>query len=158
MLLFPPVKPLIITSCFGPRPRPYGPMHPGVDCRCVYGQEIYAVQSGEVVRSYLSANDPPDWKAGSHPPPGWPVGKPYPKVMGYGETILILHADGTLSRYAHLAQRLVEAGQHVEGGQVIGHAGTTGYSFGVHLHFELRSDGGRSFIDPLPLLPDPRVL
>jgi murein DD-endopeptidase MepM/ murein hydrolase activator NlpD len=135
-----PVEPMLITSYFGPRPKPNGPVHPGLDFHATYGQAIHAVDDGEVVKSYFSANNPMTWRPG----------EPAPKVMGFGETILILHLDGRLTRYAHLSKRLVEAGEHVKQGQVIGQAGTTGYSFGVHLHFELRGDGGRSYYDPLP--------
>lgn len=135
-----PVDPMIITSLFGPRPRPNGPLHPGLDFRCAVGQPVRAVAAGMVVKSYHSQNDPPTWK----------VGDPQPRVMGYGNNILIAHADGRLTRYCHLSRRDVEAGQHVEAGQVIGLGGCTGYSFGAHLHFELREDGGRSFRDPYP--------
>ena len=150
-----PCKPCIVTSCFGPRPRVKadgrpGPLHPGLDLRCNYGQDVFAACDGVVARSYLSDNIPADWRPGARPPEGW--AGPWPRIMGYGETIVVAHQDGHLTRYAHLAQRLVYEGDRVSAGQVIGRAGTTGYSFGVHLHFELRSDGGRSLLDPLPLL------
>ena len=69
----------------------------------------------------------------------------------YGNLITIKHADGVETRYAHLSATSVKEGDHVEAGQPIGAVGTTGYSTGPHLHFEVRKDGQP--IDPAPLLP-----
>lgn len=154
MLLIAPLTPLIVTSRFGPRPRfladgkTPGPLHPGVDLRCTLGQDVHAAAAGTVLRSYLSANIPSTWKAGDAPP----------RAMGYGENVLLMHEDGVQTRYCHLSERLVHEGDKVEAGQVVGQAGNTGYSFGVHLHFEVRGDGGRSFIDPLTVLPPAVIL
>ncbi len=69
----------------------------------------------------------------------------------YGNLIIIKHADGVETRYAHLSATSVKEGDHVEAGQPIGAVGTTGYSTGPHLHFEVRKDG--QTVDPAPLLP-----
>jgi murein DD-endopeptidase MepM/ murein hydrolase activator NlpD len=69
----------------------------------------------------------------------------------YGNLITIKHANGVETRYAHLSATSVKEGDHVEAGQPIGAVGTTGYSTGPHLHFEVRRDGQP--IDPAPLLP-----
>jgi murein DD-endopeptidase MepM/ murein hydrolase activator NlpD len=69
----------------------------------------------------------------------------------YGNLITIKHADGVETRYAHLSATQVKEGDHVEAGQPIGAVGTTGYSTGPHLHFEVRKDGQP--VDPEPLLP-----
>ena len=62
------------------------------------------------------------------------------------------HGDGYKTRYAHFqAPPPVKIGQRVERGQVVGYAGTTGYSTGVHLHFELRWAGVTQ--NPLHYLP-----
>jgi murein DD-endopeptidase MepM/ murein hydrolase activator NlpD len=150
-----PVYPLIVTSRFGPRPPimtngRVGPLHPGVDLRAAVGQEVYAVADGKVIDSHFSANSPPDWK------PGEPI-----KLMGYGNFILIQHPNGDQSAYAHMSLRKVQIGEEVHAGELIGLAGNEGYSFGSHLHFEIRrpvGDHRPGAIDPLPELPPAQIL
>ncbi len=60
---------------------------------------------------------------------------------GYGNVVQIDHGNGFSTVYAHLSQINVSQCQAVYGGQVIGMAGTTGNSTGVHLHFEVREGG-----------------
>ena len=60
---------------------------------------------------------------------------------GYGNVIIIRHASGLETTYAHLAERNVSAGDYVSAGDVIGLGGSTGRSSGPHLHFETRYDG-----------------
>ena len=70
----------------------------------------------------------------------------------YGYYVDIDHGDGYKTRYGHFqAPPPVRIGQRVEQGQVIGYAGTTGYSTGVHLHFEIMRNG--VVVNPLSLLP-----
>ncbi|MBB3912429.1 M23 family metallopeptidase [Sphingomonas desiccabilis] len=69
---------------------------------------------------------------------------------GYGELIELAHADGSATRYAHLSRILVQPGEMVEQGQVIGRMGSTGRSTGSHLHFEYRVGGVP--VDPLRYL------
>jgi LysM repeat protein len=57
---------------------------------------------------------------------------------GYGQYIVIQHANGTQTVYAHLSQVFVSSGQGVTQGQAIGASGNTGRSTGAHLHFEVR--------------------
>lgn len=57
---------------------------------------------------------------------------------GYGNCIMIDHGGGTVTLYAHMSSLLVQKGEVVTKGQRIARAGTTGYSTGVHLHFEVR--------------------
>ena len=57
---------------------------------------------------------------------------------GYGNLVIVEHDDDWLSYYAHLEEIAVEFGQEVRQGELLGGAGTTGYSTGPHLHFELR--------------------
>src|SRR5688572_13787995 len=70
----------------------------------------------------------------------------------YGLHIIIDHGGGVETLYAHLSQRIVQAGAIVQQGQLIGIGGSTGKADGMHLHFEITKDG-RVF-NPLDLLPD----
>jgi murein DD-endopeptidase MepM/ murein hydrolase activator NlpD len=69
----------------------------------------------------------------------------------YGNLVTVRHEHGFETRYAHLSAVDVQVGDVVEAGQEVGKVGTTGYSTGPHLHFEVRQDG--QLIDPAPLLP-----
>jgi len=74
---------------------------------------------------------------------------------GYGLIVVLRHADGLRTAYAHLSAITVSPGRPVARGAVIGRMGETGNARGVHLHFEVRR-GGRA-VDPLPyLLPRDR--
>ncbi|MFQ6102437.1 MAG: M23 family metallopeptidase [Anaerolineae bacterium] len=70
---------------------------------------------------------------------------------GYGNLVIVEHDDGWRSYYAHLSEIVVEVGQEVRQGGLLGGAGTTGYSTGPHLHFELRYQGRP--VDPHIYLP-----
>ena len=65
---------------------------------------------------------------------------------GYGNMVMIDHGNGYQTLYAHLNSIAVGCGQSVSKGQAVGYAGNTGNSTGVHLHFEVRYQGG--FINP----------
>ena len=67
-----------------------------------------------------------------------------------GNYIMINHGGGVSTVYMHCSELLVSAGQEVTQGQVIAKVGSTGYSTGPHLHFEIRQDG--SCIDPETVL------
>lgn len=69
---------------------------------------------------------------------------------GYGNLVLIDHVDGWQTWYAHLSYIAVTPGDEVAQGDTIGAAGSTGYSTGPHLHFELRYNGHP--VDPLVYL------
>ena len=58
--------------------------------------------------------------------------------QGYGNCVIIRHNNGLETVYAHLSRILVESGQKLDAGSVIGLGGNTGHSFGSHLHFEIR--------------------
>ena len=64
----------------------------------------------------------------------------------YGKVILLQHADGTQSLYAHLNAYQVKVGERVLAGQKIGQMGKSGRVTGPHLHFEIIQDGNR--LDP----------
>ncbi|HEC33929.1 MAG TPA: M23 family metallopeptidase [Chloroflexi bacterium] len=103
---------------------PENPGHAGLDIAAALHDPIYAAAAGTV--SFAG-----------------PSG-------GYGNLVLIDHADGWQSWYAHLSYISVTAGQEVAQGETIGAAGSTGYSTGPHLHFELRYHGRP--VDPLVYL------
>lgn len=113
-----------ITSGFGYR---RGRLHAGVDIPGPVGSPIVAVQEGVVI---FAGN------AGD----------------GYGNRVDIRHPNGIVTRYAHGHQIYVSTGQYVQQGQTIMSRGSTGWSTGPHLHFEVRPGGGAP-VDPRPYLP-----
>lgn len=116
------------TSGFGPRVHPiFGSVrqHNGIDLGGDTGDRVRAARSGEVIL------------AGER--------------GGFGNTIVIYHGLGYSTLYAHLSRIEVSVGQQVESGDRIGAIGSTGWSTGPHLHFEMRIDGRA--VDPTPYLP-----
>ncbi|MBQ8402767.1 MAG: M23 family metallopeptidase [Clostridia bacterium] len=73
------------------------------------------------------------------------------RTWEWGNYICIRTEDGILHYYCHLEKRDVKAGETVHKGQIIGREGSTGYSTGSHLHFEVRDKNGTS-VDPTPIL------
>lgn len=71
-------------------------------------------------------------------------------VRGYGNMVILIHANGTVTSYAHHRANYVFAGQQVARGQVIGEVGMTGIARGPHLHFEYRKRGRAR--DPMPIM------
>jgi murein DD-endopeptidase MepM/ murein hydrolase activator NlpD len=110
-----------VTSPFGYR---WGRLHAGIDIGVPYGTPIHAAASGRVVIA------------------GW--------EGGYGNYTCIDHGGGLATCYAHQSSFAVSAGASVSQGQVIGYVGSTGHSFGAHLHFEVRVNG--TPVDPLGYL------
>ncbi|MBP5580593.1 MAG: peptidoglycan DD-metalloendopeptidase family protein [Ruminococcus sp.] len=123
-----------ISSYYGPR---WGSFHGGIDVgdAGIHGGAACASKSGTVVTVCNSCTH--DYaKNGSCGCGG-----------GYGNYVVISH-DGTYSTvYGHLASACVSVGQYVNQGDVIGYIGSTGWSTGAHLHFEVRVNGNR--VDPL---------
>jgi len=111
---------------------PYDPscpthhFHTGLDIGCPFGTPIWAADAGIV--SYVNV--------------GW--------GGGYGNFVLITHGHGFTTLYAHLSSIAVSAGQPVRRGQVMGAEGSTGYSTGPHLHFEIRLNS--AYQNPLSYL------
>ena len=63
-------------------------------------------------------------------------------MSGYGYTVILNHGNGFSTLYAHQNQTPpVSVGQSIKQGEVIGYIGSTGYSTGPHLHFEIRLNG-----------------
>ncbi len=108
-----------------------GGMHYGIDISSagIGGTNIYAAQSGKVIKAI---------NACSH---NYPKNDRHPCGGGYGNYIIIDHGGGMSTLYAHCASLNVTTGQFVNKGDVIGKVGTTGWSTGYHLHFEVRKNG-----------------
>lgn len=130
--IFPLSIPASISSLFGWRMHPIHQswrFHSGTDLAAPTGTPVLATRAGRVsVSDFLG---------------------------GYGLTVIMRHDDGNLeSRYAHLSQLAVKAGEWVEQGEVIGLVGSTGNSTGPHLHFELRQLTGEGWVakDPIEAL------
>ena len=104
-----------VSSDFGSRANPFdgysSDYHPGIDIAENYGAPVYASASGYVQRA------------------GW--------YGGYGKYIKISHDYGYATAYGHLSSIEISAGDYVSKGQIIGYVGSTGYSTGPHLHFEV---------------------
>ncbi|HSM82445.1 MAG TPA: M23 family metallopeptidase [Nodosilinea sp.] len=130
--VFPLSTPASISSLFGWRMHPVHQswrFHAGTDLAAPTGTPVLATRAGRV-----SVSD---------------------SLGGYGLTVILRHDDERLeSRYAHLSQLAVKAGEWVEQGEVIGLVGSTGVSTGPHLHFELRqlTDEGWVAVDPVEVL------
>jgi murein DD-endopeptidase MepM/ murein hydrolase activator NlpD len=107
-----------ITSYFGTRVHPilrFARFHAGVDIGAGWGAPIIAAGDGQVVGA------------------GW--------AGGYGRQVRIAHGGGTVSTYSHMSDYAVVPGAYVRRGQVIGYVGSSGFSTGPHLHFEVRQGG-----------------
>jgi murein DD-endopeptidase MepM/ murein hydrolase activator NlpD len=114
----------VLTSGYGWR---WGRMHRGIDIGAPTGTPVVAAAPGVVEFS------------------GWNSG-------GYGNMVEIRHADGSMTRYAHHSRNLVRAGQEVDQGQQIAEVGSTGYSTGPHLHFEVHLPN-QGTVNPIAYLP-----
>ncbi len=113
-----------ITSAYGMRYHPIlkvRKMHTGVDIGAPGGASIVAADSGKVIHC------------------GW--------MGGYGQVIVVDHGNGLSTLYAHMSAYAVSNGASVTKGQTIGRVGSTGWSTGPHLHFEVRING--SYTDPM---------
>lgn len=116
-----------VTSLYGKRSDPIDGQvrfHRGLDMEAKYGTTVKASADGQVVAA------------------GW--------NGGYGRQIVIEHAGGYQTVYAHLAQILVPLRARVAAGEPIGLVGTSGRSTGAHLHFEVLEWG--QHVDPLDVL------
>ena len=114
-----------VSSPFGWRVHPiFGTkkMHTGVDIPAPTGTNIVAANGGKVQFAGVSG--------------------------GYGNIVILDHGGGITTLYAHNSRLLVKTGQTVKKGQAIAKAGSTGYSTGPHLHFEVRRNG--KYENPIP--------
>jgi murein DD-endopeptidase MepM/ murein hydrolase activator NlpD len=127
-----PMEGARVTQLFGPSSLslepPLGPFkhfHTGIDIAAPFGTTVTAAAAGVVVAVGHSA-------------------------VGYGNYVVIGHGGGIMTLYGHLLETDVEVGNMVARGQRIGLEGSTGWSTGPHVHFELRINDAVS--DPMPYL------
>ena len=114
----------VVTSPYGLR---WGgtDFHPGMDIANDMGTPIVATADGVV--------DYAGWNSG-----------------GYGNMVDIDHGNGIMTRYGHASQVVVSNGQHVKRGQLIAYMGSTGFSTGPHVHYEVHVNGQR--VNPISYL------
>jgi len=113
----------VISSSYGGRTDPIASgseWHQGIDIAVDFGAPVYAAGAGTVEFS--------DWNG------------------GYGRYIRINHDNGYKTSYGHMSALIATNGQRVAKGEIIGLIGSTGYSTGPHLHFEVEAEG--QTIDP----------
>ena len=116
-----------ISSRYGYRYDPFGyggDFHPGIDIAANYGDPVYASAAGDVEQA------------------GW--------NGGYGRYIKISHGNGYETAYGHMSSLAVSSGESVKKGDIIGYVGSSGYSTGPHLHFEVLLNG--QTVNPLKIL------
>ena len=116
-----------VTSPFGMRLHPIfkvNRMHTGVDIGMNMGANIIAANDGVVTKAMYSS--------------------------GYGNMVMIDHGGGVCTVYGHGSEIIAQTGDEVKRGDVIMLAGSTGWSTGPHLHFEVRLNG--EYVDPLPYI------
>jgi murein DD-endopeptidase MepM/ murein hydrolase activator NlpD len=119
-----PVEGAPIIGCYCYRTYPDTEFHPGVDLGANYGAAVRASAAGIVVAN------------------GWDG--------GYGIKIDVDHGNGYHTWYAHLSRADVAVGAHVYKGQLIGEVGSTGFSTGPHLHYQIMLNGSPT--NPTPYL------
>ncbi|WP_410811914.1 M23 family metallopeptidase [Micromonospora sp. 067-2] len=118
-----PLQGYDFNSPYGVR---WGKMHTGVDLVAPEGTPYVSVHDGLVTKA------------------GW--------YGGYGQAVIVRHADGSEAIYGHSSALSVKEGQQVKAGDQLGLVGYTGHSYGTHLHLEIHVKGQP--IDPVPFLQD----
>ena len=121
----------VITTRYGARGL-NGKAHSGLDIAAPWGTPVLAALSGTVIRA------------------GW-------DRFGYGNLVVIRGVDQHEYWYAHNSSLAVRVGQKVQQGQMISRVGSTGFSSGAHLHFEIRSSGS-VVLNPSAFLPRSTVM
>lgn len=122
-----PLEKMSLSSSYGMRVHPITgrvARHNGIDIPAPYGTPIYATADGTVGRAQ--------------------------RLGGYGNYVEIEHGNAIETRYGHMSRFVVQSGQHVKKGDIIGYVGSTGRSTGNHLHYEVRIDGAP--VNPLPFV------
>lgn len=126
-----------VTSPYGMRVHPISgrrKLHTGVDIGAPRGTPVLASRNGTVIHSAYN--------------------------KGYGKLVILEHQHPREQTfYAHLSQINVQRGQELQKGDVLGYVGSTGYSTGAHLHFELHQyrNGGFDLVNPEQFLGEPQL-
>jgi murein DD-endopeptidase MepM/ murein hydrolase activator NlpD len=123
----PPITDASVTSDYGPR---WGRMHQGIDFGAQTGHPLHAVADAVVTTAGYNS--------------------------GLGYHVRLTLTDGTVVSYGHLSRVLVERGQRVDAGDIVGRVGSSGLSTGAHLHLEVWQDGEP--VDPRPWLVERGLL
>ncbi|MFF4878024.1 M23 family metallopeptidase [Micromonospora sp. NPDC000668] len=118
-----PLQGYDFNSPYGVR---WGKMHTGVDLVAPEGTPYLSVHDGLVTKA------------------GW--------YGGYGQAVIVQHADGSEAIYGHSSALSVKEGQQVKAGDQLGLVGYTGHSYGTHLHLEIHVKGQP--VDPVPFLQE----
>jgi len=133
-----PVPGAVVTQPFGPsqlsgEPAMFGyaHFHTGVDLAIAQGTPIHAAEDGQVIQAAGQVNS---------------LGF----LVGYGNLVRIQATTGRVEYYGHMVAFAVQRGDVVAANQVIGYVGTTGYSTGPHVHFEVRVGG--TPVNPAPFM------
>lgn len=117
-----------ISSTFGNRFHPidkHNKKHLGIDISAKAGTPIHAAAEGIILKTIISK-------------------------YGYGNQVYIEHEYGFSSRYAHMYVFIVQKGQSVKKGEIIGFVGSTGKSTGNHIHFEIHKN--KKHLNPFPFI------
>jgi hypothetical protein len=107
-----------ISSHFGTRLHPilrFARFHSGVDISASWGSAVVAAADGYVTGA--------EWNG------------------GHGRQVRLVHRDGLTTSYSHLSRIVADPGTRVSRGQLIGYVGSTGFSTGPHLHYEIHRQG-----------------
>ncbi|MFF9688873.1 M23 family metallopeptidase [Streptomyces sp. NPDC014623] len=127
-----PVDKYVLSATYGTGGARWASKHSGQDFAVPIGTKVEAAHSGRVVKAGPNG-------AGDGP--------------AYGNAVVIKHANGKYSQYAHLSKIGVNVGDRVKTGEKIALSGNTGNSSGPHLHFEIRtSPNYGSAINPVSYL------
>jgi murein DD-endopeptidase MepM/ murein hydrolase activator NlpD len=122
-----PIEQMSLSSSYGMRVHPITgrvARHNGIDIPAPHGTPIYATADGIVGRAQ--------------------------RLGGYGNYVEIEHGNAIQTRYGHMSSFIVQPGQQVKKGEIVGYVGSTGRSTGNHLHYEVRIDGAP--VNPLPFV------
>lgn len=138
-LLLWPIPHAIVSQGFGPSTFAFEAayagfphFHTGIDLAVPLGTPVFAAADGLVVQAGAMTNQNGD-------------------LVGYGNFVILQHADGLQTLYAHLMAWTVKPGDSVKRGQLVGMVGSTGNSTGPHTHFEVRVDN--TPVDPVQFFP-----